>query len=660
MSSSTARLNRTAALSLVLALVAASAPAADSFGERLESARVMAGSDPHRARAELAALRLEATKSNRAVWRLGVDEVDCRILSDIDEKLAVTIAEEGLRAVAPSMSDAARLPALRLRACHAGALISTGNAEAGERELSDLLAQSQSSDMTHARGLALLESGIHHSRSGAFLHAQDELLMACELMKTNGFTHDLELCRGHLANHYKRVGDLDEALRLLTYLRADAIARGAVWDDCIYAQGVAQVHFSQGHWSSAIVAFRDVIALSRRIGDRTGEAYAEHGMASSLLHANRAGEGLAHIERALEMLAAMDDHMQVLRSTIVQARLLTAVGRTSEAASELQRIQAKVFAQNQDLLNSDWWEASALAHGGLGRWRDAYEALKTWKEIDRRVQEQRKSEQGARLRTMFNRAQDIEALDALKKLNEQGRSLRQAQAAALVLFLLLLAIAVTYAVKKVREARRLRMLALTDELTGLPNRRAVIAYAEDLMNQVRSRDGRLSVLMIDVDRFKQVNDTHGHAVGDEVLRHLAQMLPTGLRSRDRLGRLGGEEFVVILPDATVDQAVQVAERMREAIQNTAARTSAGELRLTISIGVSQTLGPRDSIISLLDRADRALYKAKECGRNAVMVDKVLPVNEDPALPPPLRNTATSADATTQPVPGTAQCTPPLT
>ena len=165
----------------------------------------------------------------------------------------------------------------------------------------------------------------------------------------------------------------------------------------------------------------------------------------------------------------------------------------------------------------------------------------------------------------------------------------------------------------------MRALASTDELTGLPNRRAVFAYAESLMHLVRSRGGQLSVLMIDVDRFKRVNDAHGHSVGDEVLRHIARTLLAGLRSRDRLGRLGGEEFVVFLPDASVDQALQIAERMREGIECTPVATSAGQLRVTISIGVSEVIDASDSVSLMLARADAALYKAKAGGRNAVVL-----------------------------------------
>ena len=114
--------------------------------------------------------------------------------------------------------------------------------------------------------------------------------------------------------------------------------------------------------------------------------------------------------------------------------------------------------------------------------------------------------------------------------------------------------------------------------------------------------------------------------GDDVLRHLARVLPAGLRGRDRLGRLGGEEFLVVLPGATLDQAAQIAERMRDGIAATPLITAAGELRFTISIGVAEWRSPADSVAALLERADAALYRAKDSGRNAVKLDD----NDQPA------------------------------
>jgi diguanylate cyclase (GGDEF)-like protein len=254
----------------------------------------------------------------------------------------------------------------------------------------------------------------------------------------------------------------------------------------------------------------------------------------------------------------------------------------------------------------------------LGRWREAYLALADERAIQGQLQELRVSQQSARLRMQFNRSRDADDISALRQLNEQGQRLRQTQAVALVLFVILLAAVFTVAVRKFRQARHLQNLASTDDLTGLANRRALMAFANDAVERAHRDQVALAVLMIDIDHFKRINDSHGHAVGDQVLRHASRVLTAGLRERDRLGRVGGEEFVAVLPGATLAQARQVAERMRNAIDAARLIGPSGEVRFTVSIGVAGAQ-MAESADALLERADAALYAAKNGGRNAVVI-----------------------------------------
>jgi diguanylate cyclase (GGDEF)-like protein len=160
-------------------------------------------------------------------------------------------------------------------------------------------------------------------------------------------------------------------------------------------------------------------------------------------------------------------------------------------------------------------------------------------------------------------------------------------------------------------------LARVDRLTGLPNR----LHLEEHMSRMVSAAGRhgrpFSVFMADVDHFKRVNDTYGHNTGDEVLRALAERMAKALRAEDMLGRWGGEEFLALLPNTTVEGAYAVANRVRTMASGEPIVTSTGEqLRVTISIGCATVQDARDN--SYVERADEALYKAKEEGRNRVV------------------------------------------
>jgi len=166
--------------------------------------------------------------------------------------------------------------------------------------------------------------------------------------------------------------------------------------------------------------------------------------------------------------------------------------------------------------------------------------------------------------------------------------------------------------------RRLHELACTDPLTQLRNRRFTMEVAQHEA-AVFERGGRpLSILLGDVDHFKRINDQHGHAVGDAVLRAIARVLREGVREVDHVARWGGEEFLVLLPATELDEAQQVAERLRAAVQALVEVEGRRELRLSLTLGLAE-LQPGESIEQALVRADRALYEGKQSGRNRVVL-----------------------------------------
>jgi diguanylate cyclase (GGDEF)-like protein len=169
-----------------------------------------------------------------------------------------------------------------------------------------------------------------------------------------------------------------------------------------------------------------------------------------------------------------------------------------------------------------------------------------------------------------------------------------------------------------RQTQELIDLARTDPLTGCHNRRSFLGLGEAEMDRFRRYEGDLSVIMLDIDKFKAVNDTFGHAVGDEVIRALARSCLENLRKSDILGRLGGEEFAVFLPETPIDKAMLVAEKIRIALSETAVAHPAGVLHFTTSFGVTTANKDDEDILSGLNRADGNLYAAKESGRNRVI------------------------------------------
>ncbi|MGI8908767.1 MAG: diguanylate cyclase [Candidatus Sumerlaeaceae bacterium] len=162
---------------------------------------------------------------------------------------------------------------------------------------------------------------------------------------------------------------------------------------------------------------------------------------------------------------------------------------------------------------------------------------------------------------------------------------------------------------------------LRDALTGAFNRRALDTEGMRLFKQTLKSDRPISVLMLDIDHFKPVNDLYGHAVGDAVLAKFSQVISTQVRGTDMVSRYGGEEFVVLLPGAPLAPAMRLAEQMRDAVQQNEIAHGERTLKITTSVGVTSTFpGDNSDFAQTIARADRNLYRAKHNGRNRVMAD----------------------------------------
>jgi diguanylate cyclase (GGDEF)-like protein len=177
---------------------------------------------------------------------------------------------------------------------------------------------------------------------------------------------------------------------------------------------------------------------------------------------------------------------------------------------------------------------------------------------------------------------------------------------------------ITDITQRKRMEHQLFQLATTDDLTGMLNRRAFFSAAEQEIERSLRYGNPVSVLMLDLDHFKRVNDDYGHAMGDQALKAAAVAMAASLREVDILGRLGGEEFAILLPETPLLGAQEVAERLRQAVAAIPLRLGDGAmLWLTASLGVAERLGDESSVDAVLARADAALYQAKHGGRNRV-------------------------------------------
>jgi diguanylate cyclase (GGDEF)-like protein len=618
---------RRAAAGLVCALLAGSAaaagPALAAPGPDTLDARAVAttfeqgGVDPARAIRQLRALRARASAEGDGALRWLVDDAECRLAADIDVTAAAAVARAGLGQPAPAASapPATRSAWLKLRVCAAGVMLQQGDDAAGLRELEAVLAASQAGEFAGVHAMALVERGDERSRRGDLVRAQADLLPACDALARLQWTAEARICMERVAAHYGRSGDFDLALKYQRELLATARARGARHDQGIILHNIARLYMQRNDPAVALDWFRQARAIERAKQDALGIAYNDAGIGSALLALERPAAALPYLQRAEPAFTRLGD-AQVQSTRVDIAAALARTGRAVEALTLLNRIEPEVRERDDELLLARLLDARAAAQAGMGQWQNAYHSLRAQNIVGGRLNELRQSEQAARLRQQFNSERDSAALRALEAAGARERDLQRTQRIALALALALLCATGLYAWNEWQQARHLRALAMIDDLTRIANRRAILALGEDLLRQSRRAGGDFSLLVIDVDHFKAINDRLGHAGGDRVLRHVALLVGSTLRPRDGLGRLGGEEFLVLLPATAGDAAVVLAERVRTTVAAAPVAAHTQPVRLTISIGVA-TAGRSENLARVLERADKALYRAKCDGRNRV-------------------------------------------
>jgi diguanylate cyclase (GGDEF)-like protein len=209
--------------------------------------------------------------------------------------------------------------------------------------------------------------------------------------------------------------------------------------------------------------------------------------------------------------------------------------------------------------------------------------------------------------------------EVIGMLTTQSYQLNAYSAEDMVLLEMLAAYA-AIALENARLFGQVQLLAITDPLTDLYNRRGLMELGRREIDRSRRFGRPLTAIMLDIDNFKQVNDTHGHPVGDQVLIALADHCRDIVRDVDLVVRHGGEEFLILLPEAGLEAALHVAERLRERIETSPIGTDAGDIRITISLGVALLTSDIEDLDALIKRADLSMYAAKQAGRNQVVAD----------------------------------------
>ena len=427
-----------------------------------------------------------------------------------------------------------------------------------------------------------------------------------------------------IAVAYRRMGDWPQAQRHFT----DAIKRmqqKGAWESV--ATNLIQLGFLHGESGTpdkALAAFRDAERVALAHDDAYNVNAARVGIAESQIALGQPDAALYTLQQARAGFAAERDDTSDDMLLMLTGQALARQGNHKEALARYAQALPLMQRDGNERYLAMLFKAQAASKEALGQSGPALADYKRYNDLQMKLQGKMRLEQSRMLEYEYEiRRRDFEnrQLRAEAKVKQHQvaalETVRRWQWLAIALGVLLVALLAVLAWRQWLKSRKLRDLTLLDPLTKVANRPGIERETARAL-AASMQDGQpLSLLMLDLDHFKAINDRYGHAAGDKVLRAVTDAWQAQLRGRDPLGRVGGEEFVVVCSDTTLQQALVVANRLREATNALRFDEIDPALRVSVSVGAAQARRSGDSCDALIDRADAALYRAKQQGRDRV-------------------------------------------
>lgn len=464
--------------------------------------------------------------------------------------------------------------------------------------------------------------GIVLSYMGNFSAALEDLITAQNLYESLKLDYWANANLRQLANSYRRFGDPNTALTYQTKLETSFLEKNQHFEANLITIEMAMSLEELGRYQEA----NDRYQKAREFWLKENELIAAADMAVSIggnfINLNRLDQAKTMLEQAQKHITP-DFASSYSYMNLYLAKVHHKLGNHSQALEYTLNAE-KAFNDHHNARGLNLvLQLKSHIYQALEQWPDAYYTLSAYVEAHEALDKKTMSDRNTEMQTRFNtdkiqsennllvqRDKDKEQQLQMMKRNEQM------QIIIIILVALILLIVSLFAYKQVVRKKLFRNLALTDELTNLSNRRDTYSQGKAFLNEAQQTDKPFSIISFDVDHFKAVNDKLGHDTGDKVLVKLAAISSSMMRETDVVGRVGGEEFLILLPNINNSIAIDIANRLINAVDNYDWSRISPELHLTVSAGVVSYTDETD-LSPLLLKADKALYCAKAAGRNCV-------------------------------------------
>lgn len=477
--------------------------------------------------------------------------------------------------------------------------------------------------------------GALYSYIGDFSAALDDLVTAQDLYESLNLSGWANINLADVATSFRRYGDPQSAIRYYTKLKA-LYLKNNNQEQAMYVNSDIGLALDElGEHQQAVDNFLVSYQYFKEHQQEKVAATMATNIAYSLIKLNRLNEAEKYLIEA-DTVINEKDLTDYSFMKLFMAEIKFQQARYKEALTELEQGEKafRTLQNNRGL--TQLLQLKSNIYVAMNDLSAAYGALQEFVTLTKKVDGNSLSHHTTELKVKFDTSRiesENQRLIENQNLKEQELALLEKNKSLQHIILLLagfiLTIVSIFAYKQVHRNRQLQVIALTDYLTKLPNRRHIYAQAAQYFQQALKQQSPFSVIIFDADHFKKINDNFGHELGDRALLTIASASQALTGNKDLIGRIGGEEFLILLPNTDAERACELAHQLQAQISRLGAEDLPAELKLTVSAGVA-TLAPQPNsdntyqdkdFASLLKRADDALYEAKNAGRNCVKAAK---------------------------------------
>ena len=468
-----------------------------------------------------------------------------------------------------------------------------------------------------------LRGGLY-SFQGNFAQALEDLITAQHLYESLNLEHWALYNLSELATSYRRFGDPQTAIKYYQKL----IDKFINVNDANSANAMkTEIGFALeelGEDEAALAMHLESYLYWKKSIGLEGSAHTAINVAGALIKLGRIKEAGKYLDDADRFIdPSMGGSYSLMR--LYQAQVAFEQGDLDASLAYIDASkQSFIQIKNARGLES-LYQIESDIFASQQNWQQAFDALKRYIENHKQLDSTQQTTRTTEMRTRFNTEQierENQQLIELQKIKENElyilKQNKYLQMLVIILGCIIMVILSIFTYKQSQKSKLLSILALTDHLTQLPNRRYTYSKGDSYFKSKDSNQQPLSLILFDADHFKKINDQYGHDIGDKVLITLANISNGLMRKQDLVGRVGGEEFLVILPGTTAEQAFNIAQRLVTTIESGGFEDIYPNFKMTISAGVASYTNDKDFNM-LLKRADQALYQAKSAGRNCAIL-----------------------------------------